>query len=437
MITQRIKQYIADHQLLKPKAKVIIGLSGGADSVALLDILHNLGFECICAHCNFHLRGDESNRDAEFVRQLTTQYNLPLDIIDFDTTAYASEKGISIEMAARELRYNWFEEVRKKYDAITIAVAHHKDDSIETVLLNLIRGTGIRGLTGIVARNGYIVRPLLCVTRNEILDYLNSKALAFVNDSTNEEDIYTRNKIRLNILPLLETINPSVKDAIQRSSENLLQVENIYKHYVEEAIKVVVYNNRVSIAKLLQYTEPKAILFEILSPYGFNPSTINDIYESLNGISGKIFYSSSHKLLKDREYLIIDKKDSTTEKVFFINETDKHISSPINLKIDTILRGENFIIDKARNILYADKNKINFPLTIRHWKQGDWFVPFGIKGKKKVSDYFSDQKFSLFDKENTWLLCSGNDILWIIGYRSDERYKITDSTKEILKITLL
>lgn len=433
-MVEKVKKYIADNKLLAQGAKVIIGISGGADSVALLDILIRLGYDCIVAHCNFHLRAEESDRDALFVENISKQYKLPFEKIDFDTQAYASEKGVSIEMAARELRYSWFEVLLSKYNATCIAVAHHRDDSVETTLLNLIRGTGIRGLTGISARNNNLIRPLLCISRKEILDYITEKGLTFVEDSTNNENIYTRNKIRLDIIPLLETINPSVKDAIRRTSENLMQVENIYKAYIDNAKNNILIDNKISINKLIEYTEPKAILYEILAGYNFNRPTINQIFETLDKESGKFFYSESHQLLKDREYLLLKEREILTDKIFYIEEHATLLPYPIHLEIITIKNNEGFNIEKNRDILYADKNKLCFPLTLRRWQQGDWFVPFGMKGKKKISDYFSDQKFSVFDKENTWLLCSGKDIVWIVGHRSDNRYSIDDSTIETLRI---
>lgn len=430
-----VEQYIVENELLTDGKKVIVGVSGGADSVALLDILHSFKLECIVAHCNFHLRGEESNRDAFFVEELCKKYGLKYERIDFDTEAYAERESISIEMAARELRYNWFEQIRIIHLAQKIAVAHHRDDSVETILLNLIRGTGIRGLTGIPPINGYVIRPLLCLSRKDILEYLKERKLNYVDDSTNSEDLYSRNKIRLNIIPLLETINPSVKDAIIRTSDNLSQVANIYHMYINQVKSAIFNDNKISIALLIQYLEPEAILFEILSPYGFNAATIQAVFESLLSQSGKIFHSDTYELLKDRSFLILKKKESLTLDSFNIHESDRTIMHPIHMSIERILIDGDFAIDRNTNILYLDAGKVIYPLTLRHWRQGDKFVPFGMKGKKKVSDYFSDHKFSLFDKEAAWLLCSGDDILWIVGHRSDDRFKVDDKTTEVIKIT--
>lgn len=434
MSISQVKQYIIENQLLTDNSKVIVGVSGGADSVALLDILHSLKLECIVAHCNFHLRGEESNRDAFFVEELCQKYNLKYERIDFDTEAYAEIHSISIEMAARELRYDWFEQIRVIHLADKIAVAHHRDDSVETILLNLIRGTGIRGLTGIAPQNGNIIRPLLCLTRSDILDYLKERGLNYVDDSTNNEDLYTRNKIRLKIIPLLETINPSVKDSIIRTAEHLSQVENIYKFYIQQVKADVFKDDSINISTLIRYLEPEAILYELLSPYNFNTATVRQIFESLISQSGKVFYSETHKLVKDRELFLIKKRENLSVESFTIQQDETDISYPIQMTIETVKADESLTIEKDKNLLYLDKNKVTFPLTIRRWHQGDWFIPFGMKGKKKVSDYFTDRKYNLFEKEEAWLLCSGNNIIWIIGERSDERYKIDQNTEEVIKI---
>ncbi|MFV0311694.1 MAG: tRNA lysidine(34) synthetase TilS [Dysgonomonas sp.] len=434
MDISRVEQYIVANGLLAGGEKIIVGVSGGADSVALLDILHSFGLECVVAHCNFHLRGEESNRDAFFVEELCKKYNLKYERIDFDTEAYAAINSVSIEMAARELRYNWFEQLRVIHMADKIAVAHHRDDSVETILLNLVRGTGIRGLTGITPVNGYVIRPLLSLSRDEIVEYLKDRRLSFVDDSTNNEDMYARNKIRLNVIPVLEAINPSVKESVNKTAEHLTQVANIYYMYMAQVKANIFADNKINISMLVQYLEPEAILFELLSPYGFNSATVRQIFESVISQSGKIFYSETHELLKDRGYLILKKKDNLKIERYNIHEDESTLSRPIHLKIERTPVNGDFSIEKNPDIIYIDADKLAYPLTLRKWRQGDWFMPFGMKGKKKVSDYFSDNKFSLFDKEAAWLLCSGDDIVWIIGHRSDERFKITDKTTEVVKI---
>lgn len=432
---QKIETYIERNKLIHQDAKIIVALSGGADSVALLDVLLQLKYNCIAAHCNFHLRGEESDRDALFVKKLCKDYNIELHINNFDTRAYAASNSISIEMAARELRYNWFEKIRRESQADYIAVAHHRDDSIETILLNFIRGTGIRGLTGIPPKNEFVIRPLLSVSRDEILKYLDKRDLFYVNDSTNNEDIYTRNKIRLKVLPLLETINPSIRNTILSTSEHLSQVEHVYSDYLQKAKQRVFDGKQINIDLLRKQIEPKALLFEILYSYGFNGDVVKQIYFSLDHQSGKQFYSESHKLVKDREYLLLSELNQV-KNLSSYSLPEEGIEIPIVLKVEKIHSSE-FCIEKNPDVLYLDYSKISFPLTLRKWSRGDWFIPFGMRGRKKISDYFSDNKFSVLDKENTWLLCNEKDIIWIVGHRSDDRYKISDSTDIILKITLL
>ncbi|NDW18937.1 tRNA lysidine(34) synthetase TilS [Dysgonomonas sp. 216] len=432
----KVKNYIESQNLLSPNSIIIIGLSGGADSMALLSILTNLEYNCIAAHCNFHLRGEESNRDERFVEGYCQYKNIPYISTSFDTYAYMKEKSVSLEMAARELRYNWFETIKEEHNADYIAVGHHQDDSIETVLINLIRGTGIRGLTGIPPKNNQIVRPLLCLSRHEILDYLNENKIPFITDSTNAENIYTRNKIRLEIIPLLEKINPSAKEAISRTSEYLSEVETIYTEHVCNITNQVFDGRKIDIELLLKEKGAKTILFEILHPLGFNSDTINNIFNSISGLSGKTFYSDNFRLIKDRNFLIINEQTYTSDNTEYeVQFTNTYISNPIELRFSKHIKEDILEITRDKNTLYADLSKITYPLQIRKWKLGDKFVPLGMKGSKKLSDYFSDRKFSIVDKEDVWLLCSAdNKIIWIIGERMDDRFKITEKTSDILKV---
>ena len=300
MNKKKIAQYIDQEKLFTREDKILVTLSGGADSVALLRLLLDMGYTCEAAHCNFHLRGDESVRDEMFVRELCLQLEVPLHVQHFQTTEEAEKRHISIEMAARELRYAWFEQLRLQQGADVIAVAHHKDDSVETLLLNLIRGTGINGLLGIRPKNGNIVRPLLCLDRKEITEYLQEIGQSYVTDSTNLQDEYTRNKIRLNLLPLMQEINPSVKESLLRTAEHLNDAALLYKKGIEEGKQKVQTEQGILISVLLQESAPETLLFEILSPLGFNSAQIKDIFTSLNGQPGKIFLSGEWRVIKDR-----------------------------------------------------------------------------------------------------------------------------------------
>lgn len=416
MIVQKTSQYIHLAKLFSREDKILVALSGGADSVALLRLLLTLGYTCEAAHCNFHLRGEESNRDEAFVRQLCKDLGVQLYVIHFDTEKEAEERHISIEMAARELRYAWFENIRRECGANVIAVAHHQDDSVETLLLNLIRGTGINGLRGIQPLNGNIVRPLLGLDRKEIIDYLQDIKQDYVTDSTNLQDEYTRNKIRLNLLPMMQEINPSVKESILRTSQNLNEAAAIYNKGVEDAKQRVLTEEGINIRALQQEPAPATILFEILYPLGFNAAQVKDIYRALDGQSGKVFASPGFRVIKDRDLLLICP----------IHEPTKPV-----LKITKQPYSQDFIIPRDKNTACFDADKLKHPLSLRLWQQGDTFVPFGMKGTKKVSDYLTNRKFSLPDKEQQWVLCCGKDIIWLIGERTDNRFRIDEDTKQV------
>lgn len=421
MNKQRIALYIDHNKLFSPKDKILVALSGGADSVALLRLLLALGYACEAAHCNFHLRATESDRDETFVRRLCKEHQIPLHVIHFETEREAEERHISIEMAARELRYTWFEKIRREYGITVVAVAHHQDDSVETFLLNLIRGTGINGLRGIQPKNGNIVRPLLCLNREEIIGYLQDIRQDYVTDSTNLQDEYTRNKIRLNLLPMMQEINPSIKESILKTSQHLNDAAVIYNKGIEEAKQRTLTKEGINIQALQKESTPKTILFEILHPLGFNTSQVKDIYRALEGQSGKVFSSTSWQVIKDRERLLISPIQKTTKPILEIKE---HVYA------------KDFIIPRNKNIACFDANKLLHPLSLRLWQHGDTFVPFGMIGKKKVSDYLTDRKFSLLRKEQQWVLCCGDDIIWLIGERTDNRFKLDEKTRKVLVVKI-
>ena len=426
---RKIKQYIERHQLLNAGAKVIVGLSGGADSVVLLSVLNRLGYECLAAHCNFHLRGEEALRDEKQAIAFAKSLKIPSFKQDFDTWTIARERGISVEMAARDLRYEWFERLRKEHEAEAIAVAHHRDDSIETLLLNLIRGTGIKGLTGIQPKNGRIVRPLLDVSKPDILHYAAGRNLAFVTDSSNLQDEYMRNKIRLSVIPLLQSIQPAIDTALIHTMENVNEAVRIYDYHIREAIQQVFdkENGTIGIVQLQALPSPEAVLFELLKKYGFGRDTVHNIVLAMEKQSGKEFHSPEYTLIKDRDFFLLLPRQSTTPSpVQEINENDF-----VFVTVD-----ENFVPVKDRNTACFDAGKLQFPLQIRTWKQGDKFMPFGMTRFQKLSDYFSTHKFSKPEKENTKLLCSGEDIIWIMGHRTDNRYRITETTQKAALLKL-
>ena len=431
----RIQHFIEEKHLFTIQDKVLVALSGGADSVALLRVLVELGYSCECAHCNFHLRGEESNRDETFVRELCQSLDIPLHVVHFDTETYAKEKHLSIEMAARELRYEWFEKVRREIHAEVIAVAHHRDDSVETFLLNLIRGTGINGLKGIPVRNGLIVRPLLHTSKTDILDYLSHLKQDYVTDSTNLQDEYMRNKIRLNLIPLMETMNPSIAETIDETAQKLAEVADIYHQNRKAAIQNALQKtlernieetegrNCMDIETILSDIAPFSLLHEWLAPKGFNATQINDIYFSLKQCqSGKRFASTEWELLRDRKELVLQRKNP--------DEKVPQIAQEI-VEIDP-----EFILLKDKNMAFLDADKVILPLEIRRWQAGDKFCPLGMKGKKNVSDYLTDKKFTLFEKERQYVACSEGKIVWLVGERIDNRFKITESTKRALVLRI-
>jgi len=434
---KRIEKYIEKHQLLKPNAKVVVGVSGGADSVALLHILMKLGYNCIVAHCNFQLRADESNRDEHFVEQLSATNAIAYRHISFDTKAYAKTHKISIEMAARDLRYEWFSKLLNEEQADAIAVAHHSDDNVETMLMNLTRGVGLHGLTGIPNRNQQVVRPLLCVSRADILHYLRKNNLNHVTDSSNAENDYTRNKFRNQLIPLFEGINPSFKNAMNATSERMLEVEQIYLDHIQKVISDISFtsDNQLWIdkAKINAFSYKKSILFELLSKYNFSNDTINRLSDIFENQPGAVFYSESHLLLNDRTHFIVSERNKADKNSYII--TPEGIIEPIQIKISK--RPNDGIINKSPFVATFDAAKICFPLELRKWNEADYFYPFGMKGKKKLSDFFIDQKMNRLEKENCWIISAYNQIIWVVSHRTDNRYRVNKDTTELIEFELI
>lgn len=445
----KVKQFIEKEALFTRKDKILIGVSGGRDSIALLHVLYRLGYDIVVAHCNFHLRGEESNRDSEFVTKHVQDMDVPFYSIDFDTELYARQNKLSIEMAARELRYEWFDSLLKLTGCKYIAVAHHADDVVETFLINMTRGTGLHGLTGIKAKNGNIVRPFLRITRNDINDYIYDNGFDYVEDSTNSEVVYVRNKVRNIIIPALETINPSFRTSTIQSIENLTRAQNFVMHYVEILRDEIVEHREgmdvLDIEKIRTAPEPIYVLYEVLKPYGFSASTVYNIFTCIfeENSSGKQFYSASGmRALRDRDKLFIQLRKEDNE--MYADEQEEYeirnVAAFFNLNLKfmaEIFDSNSFTIVKDKNVCCVDYKKLTFPLTLRKWKQADSFCPFGMKGRKKLSDFFVDQKLSLFEKENTWILTDGKcgDIIWVVGQRTDNRFRIDEQTKQILRIS--
>ena len=419
-----MRNYIRQHHLLEEGARVLVGLSGGPDSVCLARILDSLGYGVVAVHCNFHLRGDESQRDEQFVVSLCQQMGWELHRVDFDTQTYAQHRKISIEMAARELRYEHFRSLLHDTQAHVIAVGHHLDDNIETLLLNAVRVTGIRGLCGMQPRNNDVVRPLLCLTRQEILAHLADIQQDFVTDHTNLEDAYARNKVRLDVLPLLEHINPGAMKNLASTQENLAEVMKIYQQAMQQSLAECVEQRAngeiyIHIAKLQSHPSPISILHETLSPLGFNKAQMEDMLHTLHE-SGKVFTAEGRRALVDRQHIIVEAA---------------HYPMPaIHQEVVDV---QDLHMQKDPSHAYLDADKLHGELTLRTPRTGDTFAPFGMGGKRKLlSDFLTDQKLSLFEKEHQSLLMDGNEIVWVVGRRSSELYRVDEHTKRVLHITV-
>ena len=407
----------------------LVALSGGADSVALLLCLKELGYRVEAVHCNFRLRGEESDRDEDFCKRLCEKENVLLHITHYDTRSYASLHGISIEMAARNLRYSYFKQLREDVGAAGICVGHHMEDSVETMLLNIIRGTGIKGVTGIAAKNGHVIRPMLGVSRNEIECYLK------------------RNKLRLDVMPLIRGINPSADKKMFETTRRVTEANRVFEHAIEKAAEdsTTVKDKYlfINIERLKRQVSPEYTLYHILSRHSFSSATIDDIFSNLDNLkNGSIFSSDTHRLVADRGFLVIERnenKDSRNEKPFMLPESGTYIineTTKVRIKEETI--EEEFTPSRSQFTISADASKVKFPLRIRRWTQGDWFIPFGMTGKKLVSDYLTDRKMAFFDKEKQLVMTDAeNNILWLIGQRLDNRLRISENTKKILTIEFI
>jgi tRNA(Ile)-lysidine synthase len=436
---ERFLNNITTKKLFEPKQKVLLAVSGGIDSMVMLYLFEKSGFDYGIIHCNFQLRGDESDQDEEFVKKQVLIHGVPSFFKRFDTEEYAQINGISIEMAARDLRYEYFEKIRIEHHFDFIATAHHSDDLIETFFLNLSRKTGIKGLTGIKDKSDKIIRPLLFASRDEIEKFASENYIEFREDSTNSDVFYQRNFLRHRILPLFSELNPSFKKNILASIENLKDAEAVYSGYFEVQIQKVIENATdsqiINIENLKKSAHPKLLLLEILSESNFNPAVTEEVFQSLESEPGKQFYSKTHRLIKDREKLFVSEIAERENRIFYIESGDIELFQPFEIRIEKF-SGKDFKIRNEKNIACLDFEKLEFPLLIRKWQQGDYFQPLGMTGFKKVSDFLIDEKIPVHEKENIWLLCSGNKIVWIIGHRIDNRFKIRPETRDIIKIEL-
>lgn len=415
-------------------SRILIAISGGVDSVVLAHLCSKLNLNIALAHCNFNLRGNESDEDENFVIELADNLELEVFIERFETEVYARTQKISIQMAARELRYKWFEDLKETLGFDYIFTAHHANDNLETVLINFVRGTGLEGLTGIPETNGNIIRPLLAFSREEIEDYARISHLKWREDSSNTSVKYLRNKIRHEILPKLFELNPKMLETFEVTRNNLNESAALVDDYISALFPRIAkeeefgYSFRIKLLKTIPHL--KAVLYELFKTFGF--TEWNDVYDLLEAQPGKIVYSKTHRLIKDRENLLLTLLPDPEEREFEILAGEEVVMLPIGtFQFEEV--GE--LSEADAKTIFLDLNKLQFPLTVRKWEKGDYFIPFGMKGKKKLSKFFKDEKLSLPEKENCWLLCSRNEIVWVIGHRADARFRVEKETSTILKLT--
>ena len=432
---QKFKEHInINFPFLKDK-KLLIAISGGVDSVVLAHLFSELNFNISLAHCNFQLREKESNLDEEFVKLLSQKTSNQIFTIKFETEKFASKNKFSTQIAARQLRYNWFQEIIKKHSFDYVLTAHHADDNLETFLINLTRGSGLDGFTGIPKINGNIVRPLLAFSREEILAYAKTNTIDWREDASNATTKYIRNKIRHKVLPVLKEINPNLLETFAKTLENLQESKQIIEDKIADiSSKVIKSENnilKINIDKINQLSNPKAYLYQLLKEYNF--TEWNDVSNLLSAQSGKQIFSKTHRLIKDRAFLLLSKNLISKEKeLFLIDESQSEITHPIHLNFEVVQQKST----ENKQTIYVDKDLLKYPLIVRKWQNGDYLYPQGMQGKKKLSKYFKDEKLSLLEKENTWLLCnSENEIIWVLNHRQDRRFSLKNTSNNILKIT--
>ena len=433
MMLRRIQTFIERNELLYRSDLHLVGLSGGADSVALLLILKELGYKVETAHCNFRLRGEESDRDEQFVRELCKQYDIPLHVIHFDTREYASLHQVSIEMAARDLRYGYFRQLCQDIGAADVCIAHHRDDAVETLLMNLLRGAGIHGLTGIRPKNDIVRRPLLCINRQEILQYLDSIGQTYVTDSSNLEADVLRNKIRLKVLPLLEEIAPGATANIDKTANYLREAEKVYDKEIEDELDFLTLHDKFEKMAIPKLPSVSSFFHEWLSPLGFNSTQTEQILGCMDQ-TGREFHSSTHTLVVDRDCVEVEPIKEPI-KPLKIPETgtyrdEDQTAFKFEITTDTTVSRDTYVAT-------LDADKVQFPLKVRLVQEGDRFVPFGMKGSKLVSDYMTDQKLSLLEKRHQEVVTDASGaIVWLIGRRTDNRFRVSKETTNVLRITI-
>ena len=430
---QQFIDYILQHQLFEKNDHVLLAVSGGKDSVLMAQLFKLAGFNFSIAHCNFNLRANEAQRDEAFVKLLAEDMGVPFHVVHFDTKAFAEQHHISTQMAARQLRYDWFEELRLQHGYQFVAVAHHQNDAIETVLLNLVRGTGISGLHGILPKRDHLIRPLLFLSRQEIDNIFENSDFTFVEDSSNKSSKYARNKIRLNVIPHLRDINPKLEETFADNIHRFAETEALVQSVVAEKRNQLFKEERgdiiINIGEVMALQPQKLLFFELLKPLNFISSVVDEILDSLAKQSGTSFYSSNHRLTIDRDRLVISSLVEGEQELYYLHGEG---SLKLGEEQISLTLSENLNFKAAKNVAYVDANLLIFPLVIRFRQDGDRFKPLGMKSFKKLSDFLVDEKVPLPQKDKVPLLINGNgEFIWVAGMRQDERYKVSATTKKV------
>lgn len=440
----RFKNYISEHRLFMDSDPILLAVSGGIDSMVMAELFYRGGYRFAIAHCNFGLRGAESNQDEKFVASMAEAYGVKLFAKNFKTREYAGFNKVSVQMAARTLRYEWFDELLETEGFKVIATAHHLDDQIETLFINILRGTGISGLHGILPNRKKIVHPMMFAYRRNIEDFASDEAIGFREDSSNRSTKYVRNKLRHDLMPILAEINPDFRKTITSTIERIREAELLLDHYLETICERVEKHEDgitfIDISELLKLSPCEAYLYELLQPYDFSRNVTAEITAGLTEMSGKQYFSPTHRLIKDRDALLITPlgpAGAQPADEVLIEEGTTDLRTPLQLKFSLISNHSGLKINKSGSIAMLDAGKISWPLRLRKWKEGDSFVPYGMNHNKKLSDFFIDNKFSIVEKENAWLLISGNEIIWLIGHRIGNAYRITDNTASILHVEVM
>jgi len=441
-VIDHFQNYIEQQKLCNRNNRILLTVSGGVDSMTMLDLFVKTGYEVAVAHCNFHLRGTESDGDEQFVVSACTDYGVEVFVKHFDTKAYARQNGLSVQVAARNLRYDWFEELRQEKNFDLIAVGHHADDRVETFFINLLRGSGITGLKGIPVKRGRIIRPLLFAEREEIERYAREHEIPYREDSSNREDKYLRNKVRKQLLPRLKEMTDNYEETVVASLNRLAEADNLLQQLLEEKFDgLVTRKGKILSIRLEELSKLKPLemwVYYLLRRFEFNRDTTDKISAAvINRQTGSVFHAPACRALVDRDYLLIKPDDETDATEYLIEENIFEIINPLHLKIDLADNHENRAVDRTSEVAQLDADQLEFPLKIRHWRGGDKFTPLGMSGTKLVSDYFIDNKINRFEKENIWLLISGDEIVWIIGHRISENYKISSRTRRIMTLRIV